>query len=961
VKVPDSWTDQQVVDLAHAFPTRDLYTGHPSAGGLPMLMVSATQGELAEAFRKVPGAEYVEEDTDLNAIPEKKVDAECNPTEVPWGLDRIDSPNGLDSSYSAKGPDGGRNVHVYVMDTGIKTTHGQFGGRAIPTLEVKNDLGLKLCMPTDPDCAVDYHGHGTHAAAVIGGTSVGVAQGAWLHAVKVLGDKGRGKLSSFIIGMDWILANSEKPAVIQAGLNGSAIVTESRAIKDVIEKATARGIPVVTGAGNAKKDACQSSPSYVPVAITVGATDDHDKRAEFSNYGDCLDLFAPGINIKTAGHTSDDSYVMVTGTSMAAAHAVGAAALVMGTWSSLTGAQVAEQLVNGAFQGVVQDSGRFSPTKLLSVSSVLSLQPVMIGPSNFKDKDASLTKGKAKCVDVHFDVLCARNSGDPGQRLGSDDLRDTFNVTVEGRQVCAKRMDDVEDDFLPAQGLVGANSEHKGWNINLVVMCNLKPVLAPVDKWLFMRQGDKNLKQACAGASSLDRKSLYYSEYVNVTEQMDCELLCQATFGCTGYNYNSEHICEVWLHPMLSYAPLPGLPSGNNFSRCMKTIGRGMAGNGTIRSAQHPGLCLEALDGAKGAKTAGKVVLRTCSDKKNSQKFTWAGIGNFELGPPTNSGSKTCLSMKVELKNVTKADTKAPTPCLNVAKAAGVTRIQRVLKQLPSALASKPSSALPSALAGKPSSVIPFTLMQSSDSDATDGSGAAEDSAATDSSSAGSPAPCPKDAANQAKQPQKAAPPPPGPQKAAPAPAGSPRAAPAPPAPQKAAPAPPGPQKAAPAPPGPQKAAPAPPGPQKAAPAPPGPGPKPGAAPGPCPKPAAAPAPPAPQKAAPASPGPGPKPGAHELHRQPKGPLAKEHDRVPRTAIAPSNATLAPVFELLNVPYLAADSCKSEPSGEMMFSFQGSGPIKVGLAQDLCVSAEGPDSVVLEKCEEAKPSQQWFY
>jgi len=308
--------------------------GHPDEGGIGFATVRATAKELEKlvSAHKLE-LEYIEPSMPVEAFPLEEVTSDVDdnlslgqtPQVDPffWNLDRIDSASGLDGRFSPKGD--GKGVHVYVLDTGIRTTHEEFGGRAIPTLDVTSGR-LKLCRPTDVNCANDLrNGHGTHVAATIGGKRSGVAKASTLHAVKVIGHRG-GSTGAIISAMDWILEKGERPAVMSLSLGGRG---QSQTWATAVNKAYHRGVTVVVAAGNQNRDACGFSPAYVPTAITVGATNKTMRRAGFSNWGKCLDIHAPGVNIMSAFKESDGSYKTLSGTSMACPAVTGAVALLL--------------------------------------------------------------------------------------------------------------------------------------------------------------------------------------------------------------------------------------------------------------------------------------------------------------------------------------------------------------------------------------------------------------------------------------------------------------------------------------------------------------------------------------------------------------------------------------------------------------------------------------------------------
>ncbi len=278
----------------------------------------------------------------------------------PWGLDRIDQRAlPLDERYVYDGA--GAGVHVYIIDTGIRATHSEFSGRVGAGFDfIDNDAA--------PD---DCNGHGTHVAGIVGGATYGVAKGATLHPLRVLDCNGVGYTSGVIAAIDWVTANHIKPAVANLSLSGNS----STALDLAVRTSVAAGVVYVVAAGNLGIDACNASPAREATAITVGATNSADQRASFSNYGACLDLFAPGVNILSAWHTGDNAEQTVSGTSMAAPHAAGAAALFLQKAPSASPADVADALIAAATEGVVSNAGSGSPDRLLYMRFDLPAAP----------------------------------------------------------------------------------------------------------------------------------------------------------------------------------------------------------------------------------------------------------------------------------------------------------------------------------------------------------------------------------------------------------------------------------------------------------------------------------------------------------------------------------------------------------------------------------------------------------
>ncbi|GAB2724749.1 S8 family peptidase [Streptomyces bullii] len=283
------------------------------------------------------------------------------PSPPSWGLDRIDQKNlPLNSSYTY--PDSaGQGVTAYVIDTGVRITHSDFGGRASYGYDaVDND-----------NTAQDGHGHGTHVAGTVAGGAYGVAKKAKVVGVRVLNNSGQGTTAQVVAGIDWVARNAVKPAVANMSLGGGA----DTAIDTAVRNAIASGVTFAVAAGNESTNASTRSPARVTEAITVGATTSSDARASYSNYGSVLDLFAPGSSITSAWSTSDTATNTISGTSMATPHVAGAAALYLADNPTATPAQVSSALTTAATSGVVTNPGTGSPNRLLYVGGGTTTPP----------------------------------------------------------------------------------------------------------------------------------------------------------------------------------------------------------------------------------------------------------------------------------------------------------------------------------------------------------------------------------------------------------------------------------------------------------------------------------------------------------------------------------------------------------------------------------------------------------
>ncbi|MEI5097899.1 S8 family serine peptidase [Streptomyces sp. PmtG] len=323
-------------------------------GDLSRTYSSAVNGFSAKGLTETEAKRLAADPAVGKVVQNKKFTIKATQDNPPsWGLDRVDQPDTAgDKKYTY--PDkAGEGATAYVIDTGVRVSHKDFGGRAVSGFDAVDNDGN----------ADDGNGHGTHVAGTIAGAAHGVAKKAKIVAVRVLDDNGSGTTEQVVAGIDWVTKNHQGPSVANMSLGGGA----DEALDEAVRKSIASGVTYAVAAGNESSDAGQGSPARVKEAITVASSTKDDQQSDFSNFGSVVDLYAPGSDITSAWNTGDDATKTISGTSMATPHVVGAAALYVAAHPDAKPDAVAKALTDGATPDKISNPSEGTPNKLLKV------------------------------------------------------------------------------------------------------------------------------------------------------------------------------------------------------------------------------------------------------------------------------------------------------------------------------------------------------------------------------------------------------------------------------------------------------------------------------------------------------------------------------------------------------------------------------------------------------------------
>ena len=332
IVVVEDGSDPKAVAKSHDARTKHVYRSAING------FAAELSDKQVEKLRKSDEVAYVEQD--------RVVTASAVQSNATWGLDRIDQRNRpLSTTYQYTATAG--SVNAYVIDTGIRTSHGDFGGRAANVYDAFGGNGQ------------DCNGHGTHVAGTIGGTTYGVAKAVQLRGLRVLNCSGSGSTSGIINALNWLRSNAVKPAVANMSLGGGYSSTLNSATTNLANS----GVFVAVAAGNESQNACNVSPASASNVFTTAASDSSDRRASFSNYGGCVEGYAPGVSITSAWHNG--GLRTISGTSMASPHVAGVAALYKATYGDTASSTIVNDIIANSTANVISGNPTGTPNRLL--------------------------------------------------------------------------------------------------------------------------------------------------------------------------------------------------------------------------------------------------------------------------------------------------------------------------------------------------------------------------------------------------------------------------------------------------------------------------------------------------------------------------------------------------------------------------------------------------------------------